>query len=132
MSSVFVMFTTARLPAAIDGIVIVAFPLVTLTLVPGTSPPSTVAPPEEIVVVVADVALTVTVAVFVKESELLGVIVNVNVLSPVVAEEDAKIVQDIPELCPPEMEEGEQPEDILKSLGETVILPNCAVVSPEF
>jgi hypothetical protein len=30
------------------------------------------------------------------------------------------------------MLEGEQPEEMLKSLGETVMLPNCAVVSPEF
>jgi len=30
------------------------------------------------------------------------------------------------------MLEGEQPEDMLKSEGDTVIDPNCAVVSPEF
>jgi len=125
------MFTTACLPAAIDGIVIVAFPLVTLTFVPGTSPPALTPAPDGVVVPVG-AALTVTVTVFVIASALLGVIVNVSVLSPVEAEEDAKIVQDIPALCPPDMLEGEQPEEMLKPESEAVILPNCAVVSPEF
>jgi hypothetical protein len=49
-----------------------------------------------------------------------------------VAELDAAIVQDMPELCPPDISEGEQPEEMLKSLGETVIVPNLAVVSPVF
>ena len=92
-----------------------------------------VAPPAASVVPVVPAAeLTVTAIVFCKESALVGLIANVTVRVPAVAEEDAAIVQDSPAFCPPDMDEGEQPEEILKSLGETVILPNCAVVSPEF
>jgi hypothetical protein len=63
---------------------------------------------------------------------LVGDIKIDKVCDPNVAELDAAIVQDTPELCPPEISDGEQPEEILKSDGETVMLPNFAVVPPLF
>lgn len=97
-----------------------------------TTPPEEPLGPVVVGVVPAPAELTVTLAVFVMESAFEGVIVSVNVLVPVEAAEDAKIVHDTPALCPPDMVEGEQPEDMLKSLGEAVMVPNCAEVSPEF
>ena len=69
---------------------------------------------------------------FVTEPAFAGFTLNVTVFAPVAAEPEAATVHDIPAPCAPEMSEGEQPEDIEKSLGETVIVPNLAVVSPEF
>jgi hypothetical protein len=74
------------------------------------------------VVVAVEVEITVTETVFCKESALLGAIVRVTV--PLEAEDDAKIEHDIPALCPPDIADGEQPEDMLKLEGDTVILPN--------
>src|SRR3990170_906464 len=126
ISSVFDIVTFAIFPAAIKGTVIFAFPLIVDTVAllvpvppsepPGPAGPEGVSPP--------GAALTVTLTVFATESAFEGVIVKVT--SPVDADEDANIVQDTPALCPPGIEEGEQPEEMLKSLGETLMLPNCA------
>ncbi|MCK4555061.1 MAG: hypothetical protein KAT83_00485 [Candidatus Aenigmarchaeota archaeon] len=77
--------------------------------------------------------MTVTAMFFVTEPAFAGLMLNVTVLAtPGVAEAEAATVQDIPAPCAPGISEGEQPDDIEKSLGETVIVPNLAVVSPEF
>jgi hypothetical protein len=131
-AGIVVVAATGAVVVTLAGNVVNTVVKVVVVVLPEIPPPAPPAPPPLIVVVVDDAELTVTETVFVTESALVGDIKIDKVCAPIVAELDAAIVQDIPELCPPEMSEGEQPEEILKSEGETVIVPNLAVVSPLF
>ncbi len=98
------------------------------------APPPPPPPPPTLVpeLLEDDAPLAVTATVFVIASAFEGAIVIVRVWEPAEAEGETAMVQLMPALWPPEMSEGEQPEDMEKMLGDTVMEPNRADVSPLF
>lgn len=114
----------------VDGLLASIFCIITDCFVSvGADEPPPLTPPASVVVVVGD-ADTLTDTVFASASELDAAIVVVIVWLPVDAEEEAAMVQLTAALCPPGMSVGEHPEEMLKKLGDTVIVPNLAVVCP--